>query len=142
MLIVWPLGTSITPPANCKVIEETPLTTVMERVIDVEVSKFEESVGEKSAVRETEPSEAGVHEHVAVVVVADAEPQPLIVTPPNLKFTAPARGTVAVMVIAPPSAAVEALLGSAIDIDVVALLTVIVNVLEPIKEFPSVARTV
>ena len=80
---------------------------------------------------ETEPRAPGVHEHVADVVVADEAPQPEIVLPPNLKFTAPARGTVAVMVTAPPRAALLALLGSAILIDVDALLTVMVRVLDP-----------
>ena len=62
---------------------ETPLTTVMVRVDVVDVSKFEESVGVKMAVRATEPKDAGVQEHVAVVDAADAEPQPEIVEPPN-----------------------------------------------------------
>lgn len=62
---------------------ETPLTTVMESVVVVDVSKFDESVGVKIAVRETEPKDAGVQEHVAVVDAADAEPQPEIVDPPN-----------------------------------------------------------
>ena len=121
---------------------ETPLTTVIESVVDVDVSKFAESVGEKIAVKETEPKDAGVQEQVAVVDAADADPQPLMVEPPNLKFTAPARGTVAVMVTAPPSAALVALLGSAIVIVVDALLTVMVRDLVPTCELPSVARTV
>ena len=121
---------------------ETPLTTVMESVVVVDVSKFAESVGVKMAVSDTEPSDAGVQEHVAVVVAAAADPQPEIVEPPNLKFTAPALETVAVMVIAPPSAALVELLGSAIEIDVEALLTVIVRDLVPTWLLPSVARTV
>ncbi len=121
---------------------ETPLTTVMVRVEVVDVSKFEESVGVKMAVRETEPKDAGVQEHVAVVDAADAEPQPEIVEPPNWKLTDPALETVAVMVMAPPSAALDALLGSAIEMDVDALLTVMVRDLVPTCELPSVARTV
>jgi hypothetical protein len=62
---------------------ETPLTTVMESVVVVDVSKLDESVGVKIAVRETEPKDAGVQEQVAVVDAADAEPQPEIVDPPN-----------------------------------------------------------
>ena len=62
---------------------ETPLTTVMESVVVVDVSKLDESVGVKIAVRETEPKDAGVQEHVALVDAADAEPHPEIVDPPN-----------------------------------------------------------
>lgn len=132
----------VVPPASESVTDETPLTTVIESVVVVEVSKFDESVGVKVAVSETEPSALGVHEQVAVVVEADAEPQPEIVEPPNMKFTDPARGTVAVMVIAPPRAALVALFGSAMEIEVEALLTVIVRALEPIWLLPSVALTV
>jgi hypothetical protein len=121
---------------------ETPLTTVMESVVVVDVSKLDESVGVNMAVRETDPKDAGVQEQVAVVDAADADPQPEIVEPPNLKLTAPALETVAVMVTAPPSAALLAPLGSAIEIDVEALLTVIVRDLVPTCELPSVARTV
>jgi len=94
------------------------------------------------AVSETEPIAPGVHAQVAVVVAAAAAPQPEIVEPSNLKFTDPALGTVAVMVTAPPSAALVAELGSAIEIEVDTLLTVMVRVFEPTSEFPSVARTV
>ena len=94
------------------------------------------------AVSETEPRALGVQEHVAVVVAADAEPQPLMVEPPNRKLTAPARGTVAVIVTAPPSAAFVAEFGSAMVIDVDALLTVMVSDLVPTCELPSLARTV
>ena len=94
------------------------------------------------AVSETEPRALGVQEHVAVVDDADADPQPLMVEPPNRKLTAPARGTVAVIVTAPPSAALLAEFGSAMVIDVEALLTVIVSDLVPTCELPSVARTV
>jgi hypothetical protein len=121
---------------------ETPLTTVMESVVAVDVSKLDESVGVNIAVRETEPKDAGVQEHVALVDAADAEPQPEIVDPPNWKLTDPALETVAVMVIAPPSAALVALLGSAIEIDVEALLTVMVRDLVPTWLLPSVALTV
>ena len=137
-----PLGGVVVPPASESVTVETPLTTVMESVVDVDVSKFDVSVGVKMAVSETEPSDAGVQEHVAVVVAALADPQPEIVEPPNLKFTAPALGTVAVIVTAPPSAAFVAALGSAIVIVVEALLTVMVSDLVPTCELPSVARTV
>ena len=71
------------PPASESVTVETPLTTVMESVVVVEVSKLVESVGVKMAVRETEPKDAGVQEHVALVDAAAAEPQPEIVDPPN-----------------------------------------------------------
>jgi hypothetical protein len=64
---------------------------------------------------------------VAVVEAADAEEQPEIVTPPSWKFTEPARGTVAVTVTVPDAAAEVAELGSEIEIDVDALLTVMVN---------------
>lgn len=94
------------------------------------------------AVSETGPIAPGVHEHVAVVEAADADPQPEIVEPSNLKLTDPARGTVAVMVTAPPRAALVAELGREIEMDVEALLTVMVRVFEPTSEFPSVARTV
>ena len=140
--MAWPLGVVVAPPASERVTVETPLTTVMVSVVDVDVSKLEESVGVKIAVRETEPSDAGVQEQVAVVVAAAADPQPEIVEPPNLKLTAPALGTVAVIVAAPPSAALVAELGSAIEIVVDALLTVIVSDLVPTCELPSVARTV
>jgi hypothetical protein len=62
---------------------ETPLTTVMESVVVVDVSKFAESVGVNMAVRETEPKDAGVQEHVAVVDAAAADAHPEIVEPPN-----------------------------------------------------------
>ena len=142
MLMVWPLGGVVVPPASESVTVETPLTTVIESVVDVDVSKFEVSVGVKMAVRDTEPRALGVQEHVAVVVAAAADPQPLMVEPPNRKLTAPARGTVAVIVTAPPSAALLAELGSAIVIVVDALLTVIVRDLVPTWLLPSVARTV
>lgn len=142
MLIAWPLGVVVTPPASESVTVETPLTTVMLKVVDVDVSKFDVSVGVKIAVSDTEPRDAGVQEHVAVVVAAAADPQPLMVEPPNRKLTAPARGTVAVMVTAPPRAALLEELGSAIVIEVEALLTVIVSDLVPTCELPSVARTV
>ncbi len=142
MLMALPLGGVVVPPASERVTVETPFTTVMESVVDVDVSKFDVSVGVKMAVRETEPSDAGVQEHVAVVDAAAADPQPLIVEPPNLKFTAPARGTVAVIVTAPPRAALVAASGSAIVIVVDALLTVMVSDRVPTCELPSVARTV
>ena len=142
MLIAWPLGAVVTPPASESVTVETPLTTVIESVVEVDVSKFDASVGVKMAVSDTDPREAGVHEHVAVVDAAAADPQPLMVEPPNLKFTAPARETVAVIVTAPPRAALVALLGSAIVIVVEALLTVMVSDLVPTWLLPSVARTV
>ncbi len=96
----------------------------------------------KMAVSETEPIAPGVQEQVAVVDAADADPQPEIVVPSNLKLTDPALGTVAVMVTAPPRAAFVAELGREIMIEVDALLTVMVRVFEPTSEFPSVARTV
>lgn len=130
------------PPVSERETVETPLTTVIESVVVVEVSKLAESVGVKVAVNETEPSALGVHEHVAVVEAADAVPQPEIVVPPSMKLTAPARGTVAVIVTAPPSAALVAALGSAIEIEVDALLTVIVKTFEPTWLLPSVALTV
>ena len=99
-------------------------------------------MGVNTAVSETEPRAPGVHEHVAVVDAADAEPQPEIVDPPNIKLTAPALGTVAVMVTAPPRAALLAEFGSAMVMDVEALLTVMVRVLVPTWLLPSVARTV
>ena len=142
MLIAWPLGAVVAPPVRERLTVETPLTTVMVSVVDVDVSKLDVSVGVKMAVSETEPRDAGVQEHVAVVVAALADPQPEMVEPPNLKFTAPALGTVAVMVTALPSAALVALLGSAIVIVVEALLTVMVRDRVPTCELPSVARTV
>ena len=130
------------PPVRESVTVETPLTTVMVSVVVVDVSKFAESVGVKVAVSETEPSAFGVHEHVAVVDAADADPQPEIVEPPSMKLTLPALGTVAVMVTAPPRAAFVALLGRAMDIEVEALLTVMVSVFDPTWLLVSVARTV
>ena len=130
------------PPASESVTVETPLTTVIVSVVVVDVSKFAESVGVKVAVSETEPSALGVQEHVAVVDAADADPQPEIVEPPSMKLTLPALGTVAVMVTAPPRAAFVALLGRAMDIEVEALLTVMVSVFDPTWLLVSVARTV
>ncbi len=94
------------------------------------------------AVRDTEPKDIGVQEHVADVDAAADDPQPLIVDPPNRKLTTPALGTVAVMVTAPPSAASVELLGSEMVMEVDALLTVIVKDLVPTWLLPSVARTV
>ena len=130
------------PPVRESVTVETPLTTVMESVVVVDVSKFDESVGVKVAVSETEPRAFGVQEHVAVVDAAAADPQPEIVEPPSMKLTLPALGTVAVMVTAPPRAAFVALLGRAMDIAVEALLTVMVSVFDPTWLLVSVARTV
>ena len=130
------------PPDSESETVDTPLTTVMESVVVVDVSKFAESVGVKAAVSETEPSAPGVQEHVAVVDAAAAEPQPEIVVPSNIKLTLPALGTVAVMVTAPPSAALDDEFGKAIVIEVEALLTVIVKVLDPTWLFVSVALTV
>ena len=137
-----PFGGVVVPPASARVTVETPLTTVIESVVDVDVSKLDVSVGVKMAVRETEPSDAGVQEQVAVVDAAAADPQPEIVEPPNLKLTDPALETVAVIVTAPPRAALVAPLGSEIVIVVDALLTVIVRDRVPTCELPSVARTV
>ena len=83
MLIAWPLGGVVVPPASESVTVETPLTTVIESVVEVDVSKFDASVGVKIAVRDTEPRDAGVHEQVAVVDAAAAEPQPERVDPPS-----------------------------------------------------------
>ena len=141
MLIACPLGAVVAPPASERVTVETPLTTVIESVVDVDVSKFDVSVGVKMAVSETDPSDAGVQEQVAVVVAAAADPQPEIVVPPNRKLTAPALGTVAVIVTAPPRAALVAELGRVMVIDVDALLTVMVSDLVPTWELESVART-
>ena len=94
------------------------------------------------AVSETDPIAAGVQVQVAVVDAAEADPQPEIVVPSSLKFTEPARETFAVMVTAPPRAALVAEFGSAIEIEVVALFTVIVSDLVPTWLLPSVARTV
>ena len=142
MLMVCPFGGVVVPPARDSVTVETPFTTVIDSVVVVDVSKFDESVGVKVAVSETEPSAPGVQEHVAVVDAADADPQPEIVVPPSIKLTAPARGTVAVIVTAPPSAALLEEFGSAMVMEVEALLTVIVNVFDPTWLLPSVARTV
>ncbi len=130
------------PPVRESVTVETPLTTVIERVVVVDDSKFDESDGVKAAVNETKPSAPGVHEHVAVVDAADADPQPEIVVPPSIKLTAPALGTVAVIVTAPPRAALVEEFGNAMVMEVEALLTVIVNVFDPTWLLPSVARTV
>jgi hypothetical protein len=83
MLMARPFGAVVAPPASESVTVETPLTTVMESVVVVDVSKLDESVGVKVAVNETEPRAPGVQEHVALVDAADAEPQPEIVDPPN-----------------------------------------------------------
>ena len=131
ILIAWPLGGVVIPPAKEIEMVDTPLTTVMVKVVVVAVSKFAESVGVKSAVSGADPSAPGVQEHVAVVVDADAVPHPAIVAPFNLKFTTLGFETVAVMVIAPPSAAVVEELGSEIVIVVVALITEIVICLKP-----------
>jgi hypothetical protein len=114
----------------------------MESVVDVAVSKLLESEGVKIAVNETEPIAPGLHEHVADVDTAVADPHPEIVAPFNLKFTDPARGTVAVIVTAAPRAALLELFGKAIEIEVEALLTVIINELLPTRLLPSVARIV
>jgi hypothetical protein len=142
MLMDWPFGGVVVPPVRESETVETPLTTVMVSVVVVDVSKFDESVGVNVAGSETEPSAPGVQEHVAVVDAAAADPQPEIVEPPSINLTAPALRTVAVMVTAPPSAAFVAELGRAMVIDVDALLTVIVKVLEPTWLLVSVARTV
>jgi hypothetical protein len=131
ILIVCPFGGVVVPPVSERVTEETPLTTVIARVVVVDVSKLAESVGVKVAVSETDPSAPGVQEHVALVDAAAADPQPEMVEPPSIKFTAPARGTIAVIVTAPPRAAVDEEFGSDIEIDVDALLTVMVNVFDP-----------
>ena len=117
------------------------MTTVIIRLVVVEVSKFDVSDGVKVAVKEAEPSAAGVQEHVADVAAAAAAPQPDMVDPPNIKLTVPARETVAVITTAPPKAAFVADPGSEVEIEVAALLTVIVRVLVPTWLFPSVART-
>jgi hypothetical protein len=83
MLIALPLGTWVTPPARERLTVDTPLTTVIVRVVVVEVSKLDVSVGVNIAVRLTLPRDAGVHEHVAVVEAAAADAQPEIVDPPN-----------------------------------------------------------
>lgn len=123
MLIACPLGGVVVPPVSARVIDETPLTTVMASVVVVEVSKLDASEGVNIAVRLTLPRDAGVHEHVAVVDTAAAEPQPVRVDPPSRKFTEPARETVAVIVTAPPRAALEAAFGNEIEMDVDAFAT-------------------
>jgi hypothetical protein len=123
MLIACPLGGVVVPPVSERVIDETPLTTVIASVVVVDVSKFDASVGVNIAVRLTLPREAGVHEHVAVVDAAIAEPQPVRADPPSRKFTEPARETVAVIVTAPPRAALVAAFGNEIEMDVDAFAT-------------------
>ena len=94
------------------------------------------------AVNVTLPKVPGaVHEQVAVVVAADADPHPEIVVPPSWKLTLPDCGTVAVMITVPDAAALVALLGRAIEMEVAALLTVIVSDLVPTWLLPSVALT-
>ena len=141
MLIACPLGGVVVPPVNARVIDETPLTTVMVSVVAVDVSKLDASVGVKIAVRLTLPRDAGVHEHVAVVDAAATEPQPVRVDPPSRKLTNPALETVAVMVIAPPRAALVAAFGNEIEMDVDAFATEIVICLLPVCDPESVATT-
>ena len=142
-MMACPLGADVTPPASEMESVETPFTIEIVSVVEVDVSKLAVSVGVKIADRDTEPRDAGaVHEHVAVVEAAEADAHPEIVTPPNWKFTDPALETVAVIVTAPLAAAVVAEPGSAIDIVVVALFTVIVSAFTPTWLLPSLARTV
>lgn len=129
--MAWPFTGVMVPPVSESEIVETPFTTVMESVVVVDVSKLDESVGVNVAVNETEPSAPGVHEQVAVVDGAEALPQSEIVDPPSIKLTLPARETEAVIVMAPPSAALVALLGSEIEIIVEALATEIVICFDP-----------
>lgn len=139
--MAWPFTGVMVPPVSESEIVETPFTTVMESVVVVDVSKLLESVGVKVAVSETEPSAFGVHEQVAVVDAAAVLPQPESVEPPSMKFTDPALKTVAVIVTAPPRAALEAELGSEIEMVVDALATEIVICFEPDCDPESVATT-
>ena len=50
-----------------------------------------------SADNAANPREIGTQSHTAVVEAAATAPQPVIETPPNIKFTVPARDVVAVM---------------------------------------------
>jgi hypothetical protein len=140
MLIACPLGGVVVPPVSARVIDETPLTTVMASVVVVDVSKLAVSVGVNTAVRLTLPRDAGVHEHVAVVDAA-ADPQPARVVPPSRKFTDPARETVAVIVTAPPRAALDAEFGREIEMVVDAFATEMVICLLPVCDPESVATT-
>jgi hypothetical protein len=141
IVIACPLGGVVVPPDSARVIDETPLTTVMVSVVVVDVSKLTVSVGVNIAVRLTLPRDAGVHEHVAVVDAAAAEPQPERVDPPSRKFTEPARETVAAMVTAPPRAALVAAFGNEIEMVVDAFATEMVICLLPVCDPESVATT-
>ena len=60
----------------------------------------------------TPPSAPGVHEHVALPLLDETDAQPDIETPSTLKLITPSLETEAVIVIAPPNAALVLELGS------------------------------
>ena len=63
----------------------------------VEFANVVDSAGVNSADSAADPRETGTQSHVAVVVATTTAPQPSIETPPNIKFTLPARDVVAVI---------------------------------------------
>ena len=63
----------------------------------VEFANVVDSAGVNSADSAADPRETGTQSHAAVVVATTTAPQPSIETPPNIKFTLPARDVVAVI---------------------------------------------
>ena len=63
----------------------------------VEFANVVDSAGVNSADSAADPRATGTQSHAAVVVATTTAPQPSIETPPNIKFTLPARDVVAVI---------------------------------------------
>ena len=72
-----------------------PPTVALSDAVEFEYAVDDEGVN--SADSAAAPKSTGTQSHVAVVVATATAPHPSIETPPNLKFTVPARDVVAVM---------------------------------------------
>ena len=72
-----------------------PATVALNDAVEFEYAV--EAVGVNTADKAAAPKSTGTQSQVAVVVATSTAPQPSIETPPNIKFTFPAREVVAVM---------------------------------------------
>jgi hypothetical protein len=86
-------NTFVCPDVGVTVIARPPTVGLND---DVEDEYAVEAVGENVADNDAVPRSMGTQSHTAVVDIAATASQPVIDTPPSMKFTIPARDVVAV----------------------------------------------
>ena len=82
-------------PAVGVIVMARPPTVALSDAVEFEYAVDDEGVN--SADSAADPRETGIQSHTVVVEATATAPHPSIETPPNLKFTVPARDVVAVM---------------------------------------------